>query len=457
MLSPHIFREYDIRGVAERDLTDDMTRRIGAGLAELLRPASGAPPHVVVGRDCRASGPRLFEALLLGLTEGGARVSDVGVGPTPLVYFGVHHLNADGGVMITGSHNPGDENGFKIMKGKASFFGDDLRILRDKVLSGDLLSGQHGAIETVPIDEAYLSHLVEHVSLGPRRLKAVLDAGNGSGGPLGVRALRAVGVDVVPLYCDLNGSFPNHHPDPTVPENLADLIRRMEEEDADVGLAFDGDADRLGVVDRGGEIIWGDRLLALFAREVLKRQPGAAIIGDVKCSQRAYDDIAQRGGRPIMWRTGHSLIKAKMKLEGAALAGEMSGHFFFADRYLGFDDGLYAALRLVELLSHSEHTLGQLLHDLPSGHATPELRVDCPDEKKQAVVAQVKAALAGDGMVSDIDGVRVTYEDGAWALVRASNTGPLLVLRFEAPTAERLAVIRARVEALVGAALSEGT
>ncbi|MBX3182850.1 MAG: phosphomannomutase/phosphoglucomutase [Polyangiaceae bacterium] len=455
-MSPHIFREYDIRGVAERDLTDDMTRRIGAGLAELLRPASGAPPHVVVGRDCRGSGPRLFEALLLGLTEGGARVSDVGVGPTPLVYFGVHHLNADGGVMITGSHNPADENGFKIMKGKASFFGDDLRALRDKVLSGDLLSGEHGAIETVPIDEAYLRHLIDHVSLGPRRLKVVLDAGNGAGGPLGVRALRAVGVDVVPLYCDLNGSFPNHHPDPTVPENLTDLIRRMEEEDADVGLALDGDADRLGVVDRGGEIIWGDRLLALFAREVLKRQPGAAVIGDVKCSQRAYDDIERRGGRPIMWRTGHSLIKAKMKLEGAALAGEMSGHFFFADRYLGFDDGLYAALRLVEVLSHGESTLGELLHDLPSGHATPELRVDCPDDRKQAVVARVKAALTGDGEVSDIDGVRVTYADGAWALVRASNTGPLLVLRFEAPTEERLAAIRGRVEALVEAALREG-
>ncbi|MCA9633797.1 MAG: phosphomannomutase/phosphoglucomutase [Myxococcales bacterium] len=448
----HIFREYDIRGVADRDLTDEVTRRIGAGLARLLRPASGKAPHVVVGRDCRASGPRLFEALLQGLTSGGAHVTDIGVGPTPLVYFGVHHLDADGGVMITGSHNPGNENGFKIMKGKASFFGDDIRALKELASGGELTERSRGSIETVPIQEAYLSQLRQDISLGQRKLKVVLDAGNGAGGPLGVQALKGCGVEPIQLFCDMNGSFPNHHPDPTVVENLKDLMTTMAREGADVGIAFDGDADRLGVVDRDGSVIWGDRLLALFARRVLEQRPGAAVIGEVKCSQSMYDDIAKHGGKPIMWRTGHSLIKSKMKQEHAALAGEMSGHFFFADRYFGFDDGIYAALRLLEILSHTGQTISELLSDLPQGHTTPEIRMDCPDDKKFAVVERVKQALSGDGELSDIDGVRVSYPDGSWALARASNTGPIIVLRFEAQTPERLAQLRSHVEGLVAEA-----
>ncbi len=456
-LSPQIFREYDIRGVADRDLTDEMTKRIGAGLARLLRPESGKGPHVVVGRDCRASGPRLFDALLDGLTSGGAHVTDIGVGPTPLVYFGVNHLDADGGVMITGSHNPGDENGFKIMKGKASFFGDDIRTLRDVVLGGQLAERSRGSIETVQVHDAYLAELNQGISMGTRKLKVVLDAGNGAGGPLGLQALRGSGIVPIPLFCDMNGSFPNHHPDPTVVENLQDLMRVMAAEDADVGVAFDGDADRMGVVDRGGRVVWGDRLLALFARSVLAQRPGATVIGEVKCSQAMYDDIERHGGRAIMWKTGHSLIKAKMKQENAALAGEMSGHFFFADRYYGFDDGIYAALRLLEILSQGDQTIEQLLHDLPEGHTTPEIRMECPDDEKFAVVEQVKRALTAEaadakGKISDIDGVRVAYPDGSWALARASNTGPVIVLRFEAPSAERLAALRAHVEGLVAEA-----
>ena len=447
-MTGHIFREYDIRGVAERDLTDDIVERIGRGVAELIGKSVGKPPRLAVGRDCRLSGPRLYAALTVGLQRGGAQLLDVGVGPTPALYFGVHHLESDGGVMITGSHNDAPDNGFKIMIGHGSFFGSAIQELRGLVQGPVLPDKPGGSLSAAPIDDAYVQRLTQGIQLG-RKLKVVLDAGNGGGGPLGLKALAAVGITPTALYCDMDGRFPNHHPDPTVPKNLSALIERVRAEKADIGLAFDGDADRLGVVDENGEILWGDRLLALFAGPIIAAQPGATIIGDVKCSQTLFDHVAKLGGRPIMWKTGHSLIKTKMKAEKAAVAGEMSGHFFFADRYFGYDDALYAALRMLELLSAQEKPLSQLLSDMPKMHFTPELRKDCPDDKKFAVIEGLRRALAGTGDVNELDGIRVTYSDGAWALVRASNTGPVLVLRFEAPSAERLVQIRANVEGVV--------
>lgn len=450
-MSAHVFREYDIRGVADRDLTDELVHKIGHGLAKMLRPDSRPSelPRIVVARDCRRSGPRLYEALIRGLIEGGADVIDIGVGPTPLMYFGVHHLDADGGIMITGSHNPAEDNGFKIMKGKASFFGDDIQKLGERVRTSALPLGPRGSIQTCPIEDAYLDKLRNAVRLEDTSLGVVVDAGNGAAGPLGLRALRATGIAPTPLFCEMDGSFPNHHPDPTVPKNLEALIAEVKKRDARVGIAWDGDGDRLGVVDHTGEIVWGDRLLALFARQVLEDRPGAAVIGDVKCSQVTFDDVAAHGGRPIMWKTGHSLIKTKAKLEGALLAGEMSGHFFFSDRYFGYDDAIYASLRLLEILSRQGKSVSELLADLPARVSTPELRVECPDELKFGVVERAREALAGDGQLSDIDGARVTYADGSWALVRASNTGPVIVLRFEAASSERLQEIKSRVENVV--------
>ncbi len=449
-MTSHVFREYDIRGVAERDLTDDLVRRIGLGLAKLLRAdGENRAPRLAVGRDCRLSGPRLFAALTAGLREGGAEVLDVGIGPTPKLYFSVHHLDADGGVMITGSHNPAQDNGFKIMRGKQSFFGEAIQQLRRMVESAELEPRAGGSQREVEVDEAYVARLCKDIELPNKKLAFVVDAGNGAAGPLGVRAMQRLGLEPVQLFCEMDGRFPNHHPDPTVPKNLEALIAKVKSERATVGLAWDGDGDRLGVVDGSGEIIWGDRLLALFARGILEKQPGAAVIADVKCSQYLFDDVNAHGGRGVMWKTGHSLIKTKMKDEHAAIAGEMSGHFFFADRYYGYDDAIYAALRTLEILSQSGKTVGELLADLPRSFFTPEIRVDCPDAAKVAVVERVAQALDGQGQVNRIDGVRVTYADGAWALVRASNTGPVIVLRFEAPSEARLGELRQRVESLV--------
>jgi phosphomannomutase / phosphoglucomutase len=455
-MSAHVFREYDIRAVADRDLDDAFVERIGRGLAELLRPAAESrAPRIAVARDCRLSGPRIFAALVKGLVAGGAHVVDVGVGPTPKLYFSVHHLGSDGGVMITGSHNPAPDNGFKVMVGKASFFGEALQRLRVLVEAPQKPDVPGGRVETQDVDDAYVSRLVEGLAPSRKGMRVVVDAGNGAAGPLGLRALKAAGYDPVALYCDMDGAFPNHHPDPTVPENLKELIARVKSEGAEVGIAWDGDGDRLGVVDASGEIVWGDRLLALFARGILEKMPGVAVIADVKCSQSLFDDVARHGGKPVMWKTGHSLIKTKMKEEHAAVAGEMSGHFFFADRYFGYDDGIYGALRLLEILSTKKRTVLQELSDLPPSFHTPELRVDCPDALKFEVVERTRKALEGTGQLNTLDGVRVTYPDGAWSLVRASNTGPVIVLRFEAPSAERLAAVRTQVEAVVHRSRSE--
>ncbi len=458
------FREYDIRGVADRDLTDDVAEGIGRAFASRLAEGreSAAPLRICVGRDCRLSGPRLHEALVRGLTRQGVHVIDIGVGPTPYLYFSVHHTNADGGIMITGSHNPGDENGFKMMIGKASFFGAEIIALRERIEASNFAPEKSGSIESINLHEPYVDALVKDIRLSGKGVACVLDAGNGSGGPLGVQALERAGVKVDPLYCDMDGTFPNHHPDPTVPKNLAALIARVKETGARVGLAYDGDADRLGAVDELGNIIWGDKLMILFSRALLKVHPGASVIGEVKCSQTLYDDIAKNGGNPILWKTGHSLIKAKMKESGALLAGEMSGHLFFADRWFGFDDALYAGLRLLEILAGDSRSLSEMLADVPATFTTPELRVDCPDAIKFDVVAKVTAHYQAKGNpVVAIDGARISFPSKtisngvaapSWGLVRASNTGPILVLRFEAGSEEELAANRAEVEAIVAEA-----
>lgn len=459
MLVPRsIFREYDIRGVADRDLGDDLAASLGRAFAGTLRDGlpAGAPLTIAVARDGRLSSPRLTGALTGALVQAGARVVDVGIGPTPLLYFAAHHLGTDGAVMITASHNDAPDNGFKLMRGKASFFGADIQKLADRIESGidDAARPSGGSIEARDLRDAYIAQVKASARLTRTDLRFVVDAGNGSAGPLGIATLQALGFAPDPLFCDIDGRFPNHHPDPTVPKNLEALAARMKETGADLGIAWDGDGDRLGAVDRNGDIVWGDKLLILFSRALLREHPGAKILGEVKCSATLYADIAKHGGQPIVWKTGHSLIKTKMKQEGALLAGEMSGHMFFADRWPGFDDATYAAVRLLEILTAEGKTMGELLADVPQTFATPEIRVTCPDAVKFEVVRRVTEHYRARHPVLDIDGARVDFGDGAWGLCRASNTGPVLVLRFEATTPERRDAIRAEVEAVVAAAVS---
>ncbi|WP_394833855.1 phosphomannomutase/phosphoglucomutase [Pendulispora rubella] len=451
----HIFREYDIRGVADRDLTDALATALGRGIGTMLAKANakGGRTRLAVGRDCRLSSPRLHAALIGGLTQVGIDVVDIGVVPTPLLYFAVHHLGTDGGIQITGSHNPGEDNGFKIMKGKGSFFGPDIvdlfHLIEEKRFAPDA-EGSHQVVDVLP---AYIEAVKERIKLPPGPLPFVVDAGNGAGGPTALAVMKALGLTPDALYCEMDGNFPNHHPDPTVLENVAELIDRVKKNRARVGIAYDGDADRLGAIDANGDVIWGDKLMILFSRALLKEHPGAAILGEVKCSQTLYDDIAKHGGKPILWKTGHSLIKTKMKETGALLAGEMSGHLFFADRYFGFDDAIYASLRLLEIVANDGRSIGEMLADVPTTFSTPELRVDCPDAIKFDVVRAVTEHYKKSGReVIDIDGARIQFgEPGkpAWGLVRASNTGPVLVMRFEATTAEERDRIRAEVEAAV--------
>jgi phosphomannomutase/phosphoglucomutase len=454
----NIFREYDIRGVADRDLSDELAHGVGRGLGTLLRVKGDGgerAPRIVVGRDCRLSSPRLAEALIAGLTRTGVHVVETPVGPTPFLYGSVFATDADGGVMITGSHNPGDENGFKIMRGKASFFGADIQRLRKTIEDETFIADAPGKREQVDTSAKYLEMVTSGIKLARTDLNFVLDAGNGAGGPLALAAMKKLGLEPHALYCDMDGRFPNHHPDPTVPKNVEALVKKVRETGARVGLAFDGDADRLGAVDASGDIIWGDKLMILFSRALLAERPGAAVIGEVKCSQTLYDDIAKHGGRPIMWKTGHSLIKTKMKEEKALLAGEMSGHLFFADRYYGYDDAIYAALRLLEILAADGRSIAEMLSDVPKTFTTPELRVDCPDGIKFDVVKAIVAKYKELGReVVDIDGARIqfgTEAAPAWGLVRASNTGPILVMRFEAGSEAERDRLRAEVEAQVEA------
>lgn len=453
-MNPRVFREYDIRGVAERDLDDAFVYDLGRAIGTHLR-RHGAH-RITLGRDCRLSSPRLHLALSRGLLTTGLHLIDVGVVATPMLYFSVFHHDADGGVQITGSHNPAEDNGFKILRGKSTIHGDEIQELRRLV--------EQGAFEHAPspgsveLDEhlqaAYLDNARHHLRMGPRRCKVVVDSGNGAGGPTCVPLLESLGFDVVPLYCEMDGRFPNHHPDPTVAENMADLQAEVARQGAEVGIALDGDADRIGVVDSRGRIVWGDQLMVLFARDILVEHPGATFVSEVKCSQALYDEIERAGGHAIMWKVGHSLIKQKMKEEHALLAGEMSGHIFFAHRYHGYDDAIYAAARLVELLSRSERTLAEHVDTLPRLYNTPELRLPCPDDVKFEVVRRAIERFRRDHEVVDVDGARVQFGDG-WGLVRASNTGPVLVLRFEAQTPERLAELRAYVEGELAAIQAE--
>jgi len=427
----HVFREYDIRGVAERDFDADFAHALARGYAAYLaeRGATGRG-RIGVGRDCRLTSDAYAAAIREGLLESGLEVVDLGIGPTPVTYFALFDLDLDGAIQVTGSHNPAEDNGFKICVGRSTIHGAELQALRSLV-EVNHPSHPGGRQEAVDIGARYTAYLTTHIPRLARPIHAVVDAGNATAGPLAPAIFRALGCTVEELHCTLDGRFPNHHPDPTVEANLADLITRVRATGAEVGLAFDGDADRLGVVDRSGRIVWGDELLILFARDVLRSQPGAVVVSEVKCSQRLYDDIAAHGGRAIMWRAGHSPIKAKMQETGALLAGEMSGHMFFADRYFGFDDAIYAACRLLELLGRTGQRIDELLADLPPAFATPEIRVDCPDAVKFAVVDAALRHFRARYEVIDVDGARVRLPHG-WGLIRASNTQPALVLRFEA-------------------------
>ncbi len=448
-MNARIFREYDIRGVAERDLDEATVRAIGLAVGE--RAAGG---QVVVGRDCRLTSPRLFAQLTDGL-RAHAEVIDIGVVPTPVAYFAAHHLAPAATVMITGSHNPPEDNGFKLLRGTEALYGPAIAELRDRVraLAGEPAPPAARPMQSRDAIDPYHRRAEAELRLGDRRPRVVVDAGNGAGGPTAVGLYRRLGFDVVPLHCELDGRFPHHHPDPTQPANLADLIEAVEREGAELGIALDGDADRLGAVDATGRILWGDQLMILLGRALLAEVPGARIVGEVKCSQAMYDELAKAGGQVEMWKVGHSLIKARMKETGALLAGEMSGHIFFAHRWPGFDDGIYSGARLLELLSRQPRTLAELADELPVMINTPELRIDCDDDRKLAVVAEVTARLRDDPAVRsvvDTDGVRAMF-DGGWALVRASNTQPVLVMRCEATSAERLAEIRAAVDAHLAA------
>ncbi|MGO9064785.1 MAG: phosphomannomutase/phosphoglucomutase [Myxococcaceae bacterium] len=448
----HIFREYDIRGLVDTDLTDEVVELLGRGLGTVIRRKGGH--SATVGRDCRESSPRFRDALCAGLMATGLDVLDVGVVPTPLTYFAANTLPVDGLAMITGSHNPPEYNGFKVGHGRTTLHGHEIQALRQLMEARDFESGRTGHLTPFDIVTPYLHFIRQTVHMG-RSMRVVIDAGNGTGGEVAVPLFRSMGFEVVPLFCDMDARFPNHHPDPTVPANLQDLIAVVRREKAEVGIAYDGDADRIGVIDDKGQVLWGDQLMILFARNVLAEVPGSAIVGEVKCSATLYEEIALRGGKPIMWKAGHSLIKAKMKETDAQLAGEMSGHIFFKHRYFGFDDAVYASARLLEILTHTDRPLSELLADVPKTYASPEIRFDVPEEKKFALVRRATELLRTAGHdIIDVDGVRVTFADG-WGLIRASNTQPLLVLRFEARTEKRLAEIQKLIESTVARAQRE--
>ena len=452
-----LFREYDVRGIVGKELTDDIAEQLGRAYATLVRDKGVRT--IAVGRDGRLSSPGLRDSLLRGLLAGGINVIDIGICASPLLYFSLFRLPVEGGIMITGSHNAAEYNGFKICIGKEAIHGQEIQELRAVMERGRFTTGS-GNVSMHAIIPDYLTYLKESfAAVHADHLHVVIDCGNGAAALVAKQALEQLGCRVTALHGELDGTFPNHHPDPTVVENLQDLIRAVHEHKADVGIGYDGDADRIGTIDEQGDILWGDKLMVVYARDILSKRPGSTFISEVKASQCLYDDIDRRGGRSIMWKTGHSLIKAKMRSETAVLAGEMSGHMFFADRYFGYDDAIYASCRLIEILATSGKRLSQLVADLPQTVVTPEIRVDCADHIKFDLVGRVHAQLVkcadGDQPVGTsglklrqlvtIDGVRAIFEDG-WGLIRASNTQPALVLRFEATSPARLGMIRAAIE-----------
>lgn len=449
-VNERIFREYDIRGIADRDLTDSAANLIGKAIGTFVRARNGKT--FTVGRDCRISGPRIRKALVEGLVSTGLEVIDVGLVPTPLLYFSVFHLDTDGGVQITGSHNPPEHNGLKICVGKTTLHGEEIQELKHMIQSGKFAEGK-GSIRELDIKRDYCAHIKKIVK-HPFPLKVVVDSGNGAAGVVAPELFRALGCEVIDLLSEPDGRFPIHPPDPTEIESQEFLAKEVKRAQAAVGIGFDGDADRLVVIDATGRALFGDELLVLYSRSLLRENPGAAIISEVKASHRLFQDIEKHGGKPILWKTGHSLIKAKMKETGALLAGEMSGHMFFKDRYFGFDDAIYAAVRLFEILAEAKQTPVQLLKDLPPSFCTPEIRMECADEKKFEVVSRAKKQLEAKGYhVNPIDGARVEFEDG-WGLVRASNTQAVLVLRFEATSERRLKEIKSEIESTVNQIIS---
>ena len=447
-LSRAIFREYDIRGVAGKDLTEDAARLVARSFAALLGER-GVKGTLAIGRDNRPSGEGLHRALVAGLLESGIDLIDIGVVPTPLAYWAQHNLDVVGGIQITGSHNPPEYNGFKLGLGKTSIYGADIQHMYDLALGGKFPSGK-GSIRSEDVIDRYIDDIVGRVGKLSRNLKVVIDCGNGAGSLVAPRLFPRLGIEPKCIYCQSDGRFPNHHPDPTVPKNLESLIIGVKGTRADIGIAFDGDADRIGVIDDEGEIIWGDYLLILYARDVLRRTgKGQSIVFDVKASQALPEAVEKAGGIPVMWRTGHSLIEEKMHETRAPVGGEMSGHMFFAEGFYGFDDALYGAARLLQIVADSGQSVRELLSDVPRFVSTPEIRIDCPDDKKFGIVDEAREYFSARYDVITVDGVRVLFGDG-WGLIRASNTQPVLVMRFEARTAVDLAKIQSEMQGWLG-------
>ncbi len=444
-MNTNIFREYDIRGIVGEQLSDETVVTLTRAIAEFY--ARNNALRIAIGYDARESSPRFHDMLTDALLASGRQVVQIGMVPTPVLYHTVHTKNVDGGVMITGSHNPAHHNGFKIALGKSTLFGSQIQEIKQIALAlpAEAETRPLGSASELKVRDEYVSDLASKISMGGRKLKVVVDGGNGMGGVTAVPLYEKLGVELIKLFVEPDSNFPNHHPDPTVEANLQDVIAAVREHKADVGLAFDGDGDRIGVVDETGRIIWGDELMILLSREILAVNPGSTIIAEVKCSQNLFNDIELRGGTAVMERAGHSLIKSALKRTGAVLAGEMSGHIFFADRFYGFDDATYAGARLLEILSKTDKPLSRLFEGIPQTFSTPELRVDCPDEIKFDVVKKVSDHFAQTHKVITIDGARISFDHG-WGLVRASNTQAILVLRFEADSEEELVKIRSVVE-----------
>jgi phosphomannomutase/phosphoglucomutase len=440
-MNNEIFREYDIRGNVEKDLTDDVVRSIGRAFGSYM--AGLGKKRASICRDCRLSSGHYRDLLVEAMVESGLDVTDVGLAPTPLFYYSLFNLDVEGGIMVTGSHNPPTMNGFKVAVDKSTIYGEQIQNLRKIIESERYTRGTGSYGEYTDIVKDYYGYLRSNIRIG-KNFKVVIDAGNGTGGVIALPIMREFGQQVTDLFCDMDGHFPNHFPDPTVEKNLVTLRDTVRRERADVGIGYDGDADRIGVVDEQGGIIWGDYLMLIFARQILKKHKGGTFVSEVKCSTNLFDDIARRGGVPIMWKAGHSLIKQKMKETHALMGGEMSGHIFFADRFFGYDDAIYASLRFLEVMEEEGRPVSEFLSDLPRTYSTPEIRVDCADNVKFDVVRDLTDLYRSQYPIIDTDGVRAIF-DGGWALVRSSNTQPILVLRFEAGTREDLDRIQSMV------------
>ncbi|MDR3354930.1 MAG: phosphomannomutase/phosphoglucomutase [Synergistaceae bacterium] len=435
----HIFREYDIRGIAENELDDHTVRKIGQAYGTYL--SDFGIFSVTVGGDARLSTARIKAGIICGLTEAGISVTDIGMAATPTFYWSLHHFSVEGGVMVTGSHNPPEFNGLKLAHGKTTIWGDDIQEIY-RIISEERIhtADTPGVVKTEDISEQYTDMLASRIKLGPRKLKVVLDSGNGTGGLFAPKFLRAIGCEVIELFSEPDGRFPNHHPDPTKREYLSALMASVLENEADAGIGFDGDSDRIGVVDDRGNMIFGDQLMLLFWREILPKHQGAAVIVEIKSSMALFEEVKKLGGRPVWWKSGHSLVKAKMREENALFSGEVSGHMFFADEYYGFDDAFYAAGRLLRILSNTDRRLSDIIAAMPSYPSTAETRFGCPDDQKSGIVERVKESAMRGMETLTVDGVRIIYKNG-WGLLRMSNTQPTLVARCEGRTKEDLELI----------------